>query len=138
VAKKKAASSTYDVGYGKPPSHTRFKAGTSGNPRGRPKGTKNLATLVKNVFSRKVEVQDQGRRRRLTAAEVMLTRIMTKAISGDAASQRISIALLQMQQSDTAALPTLFESDDDRALLRQALDDLNGDSSKKKRRKGGV
>ncbi len=34
----------YDVGYRKPPKHTRFKPGQSGNPRGRPKGTKNLKT----------------------------------------------------------------------------------------------
>jgi len=31
----------YDVGYGKPPAHSRFKPGQSGNPRGRPKGVKN-------------------------------------------------------------------------------------------------
>ncbi len=30
----------YEVGYGKPPSRTRFRSGQSGNPRGRPKGTK--------------------------------------------------------------------------------------------------
>ena len=37
-------SDDYEVGYKKPPIHTRFKPGVSGNPKGRPKGTKNLAT----------------------------------------------------------------------------------------------
>lgn len=32
----------YEVGYGKPPSATRFKPGQSGNPHGRPKGSKNI------------------------------------------------------------------------------------------------
>ncbi len=45
--KKPAANgsgSDYEVGYGKPPRHTRFQPGRSGNPRGRPKDTKNLKT----------------------------------------------------------------------------------------------
>jgi hypothetical protein len=32
------------VGYGRPPLATRFRAGQSGNPRGRPKGARNLST----------------------------------------------------------------------------------------------
>ena len=34
------------VGRGKPPKHTQFKKGEIGNKRGRPKGSKNLATLI--------------------------------------------------------------------------------------------
>ena len=42
-------TANYPVGYGKPPLQSRFKAGTSGNARGRPKGSKNLKTLVKEA-----------------------------------------------------------------------------------------
>src|SRR5438105_4983911 len=38
---------TYEVGYGKPPVHTRFPKGVSGNPAGRPKGAKGLNTIVR-------------------------------------------------------------------------------------------
>jgi S-adenosylmethionine/arginine decarboxylase-like enzyme len=44
------------VGYGKPPLHTRFKKGQSGNPRGRPRGAKNLSTLVSDALDQTVVV----------------------------------------------------------------------------------
>jgi len=34
---KRAARASYDVGYGKPPIHSRFCKGQSGNPSGRPR-----------------------------------------------------------------------------------------------------
>ena len=42
--------SDYEVGYGKPPRHSRFVKGRSGNPRGRPPGTKNLKTLLSEAL----------------------------------------------------------------------------------------
>ena len=48
----------YDVGYGKPPRHTRFKKGQSGNPRGRPSGSKNLATVLSEALNELVIVAD--------------------------------------------------------------------------------
>lgn len=41
---------TYDVGYGKPPTTHQFKPGKSGNPRGRPKGSRNVVTEITDVF----------------------------------------------------------------------------------------
>ena len=41
----------YEVGYGKPPRHTRFTKGRSGNPRGRSPGAKNLKTLLSEALS---------------------------------------------------------------------------------------
>jgi len=133
---KKETEGSYLVGYGKPPADTRFKPGQSGNPRGRPKGTRNLATLVKKVFSRKIGVQDQGSHRRITLAEAMVTKIMTKAVNGDPTAQRISIALMQTAESDAPPSTSLFSSDDDRELLRKGLLELNGTVKRKK--KGGA
>src|SRR6202030_3462192 len=50
----------YEVGYGKPPRHTRFKKGRSGNPRGRPNGSKNLSTLLSETLSEPVIVAENG------------------------------------------------------------------------------
>src|SRR6202022_3261656 len=44
-----SAGDEYDVGYGKPPKHTRFRAGQSGNPAGRRKGVRNLMTPAVSI-----------------------------------------------------------------------------------------
>ena len=47
------------VGYGKPPKHSRFKKGQSGNPRGKPRGTKNSATLLRQALLASVIVKEE-------------------------------------------------------------------------------
>ena len=44
----------YEVGYGKPPRHSRFVKGQSGNPRGRPAGAKNFTTLLEEALNEPV------------------------------------------------------------------------------------
>jgi hypothetical protein len=58
----------YDVGYGKPPLHTRFRKGQSGNPKGRGKGTKNFATLFMKAMSQPVTSTRTGSARRFRSS----------------------------------------------------------------------
>ena len=51
----------YGVGYGKPPLHTRFRKGQSGNPKGRGKGTRNLATIFMEAMSQSVTINENGK-----------------------------------------------------------------------------
>jgi Family of unknown function (DUF5681) len=69
------------VGYGRPPVNRQFKPGQSGNPRGRPKGSKNLATMLAEALSRPVTVRDKkGKARTLTKQEVMIEGMTNKAL----------------------------------------------------------
>jgi len=66
----------YEVGRGKPPVHTRFKKGQSGNPRGpRPK---NLPALLVEALNEKVVVTIDGERREITKREAVATQLVNK------------------------------------------------------------
>ncbi len=62
-----------EVGYGKPPTRRRFKK--SGNPKGRPKGSKNRKTIVNAVANEMHSVTENGKRRRRSTLELVLLRL---------------------------------------------------------------
>ena len=76
----------YEVGYGKPPRHTRFSKGQSGNPRGRPRGTKNLKTLLLEILSEQIIATANGRRRKITKAAAIVIQLVNRAATGDLAA----------------------------------------------------
>ena len=72
------------VGYGKPPRHSRFKPGRSGNPRGRPKGAASCKTIVQRLALQEHEVIEHGRKRRRTTLELVLIVLRMRAAEGKA------------------------------------------------------
>lgn len=72
-----------NIGYGKPPVATRFQKGKSGNPRGRPKGSKNFADAVAKVMNRKVIVRAGGKLKRLDTLDAVLMRLRELALKGE-------------------------------------------------------
>ena len=74
---------TDGVGYGKPPKQTRFAKGQSGNPSDRPKGAKNLSTILQKVGRGLVRVNSNGRSRQMTKLEASMHQLANKAASGD-------------------------------------------------------
>lgn len=73
----------YKVGYGRPPHHSRFQKGRSGNPRGRAKGSKNLAQLIEQEMEIKITITENGQRRRITKREAIAKQLVNKAVGGD-------------------------------------------------------
>lgn len=74
---------SYAVGYARPPKHTRFKKGRSGNPRGRPKATRSLRSEIQKVLSDKISVQVGGKRQRVSAVAALHLLLLQRALKGD-------------------------------------------------------
>jgi len=81
------------VGYRSPPEATRFKKGASGNPRGRPKGSLNVSTVLTRTLREKVVVNQNGRRRTVTKLEAALKQLVDQAAAGNLRALRHLTAL---------------------------------------------
>src|SRR5216684_5885090 len=86
----------YDVGYKKPPAHTRFQKGKSGNPRGRPKGSSNHLTVLRRVLDQKVTVTEDGKRRKITKIEAAMTQLLNKAALGDSRATQAMLKVVAL------------------------------------------
>jgi hypothetical protein len=73
----------FNVGYKRPPRHTRFRLGESGNPGGRRPGVRNFATDVKAVLKASVALSEKGKTRRVSIQEAALLRLKEKALKGN-------------------------------------------------------
>lgn len=89
-------SRSYEVGYGRPPVASQFKAGQSGNAKGRPKGSKNLSTLLREEMDAKILVTENGVQKRMPKGRVAVRQQVDKAVKGD------SRAFLTLMKLDAA------------------------------------
>ena len=98
---KTTPAGEHTVGYRKPPMHSRFKKGKSGNPNGRPKGTVNFATVLLKTLREKVVIKENGKRTVVTKLEASVKQLVNKAASGDlrALSHLIGITLTAEQSA---------------------------------------
>jgi hypothetical protein len=119
----------YDVGYGKPPRHTRFRPGQSGNPRGRPKNARNSATIVREVLTAKLKLNDNGRTRRTGKFEVALIQLANKAAAGDLKAIAMVIGLYREVEAEAAGRSREVPLDHaDREILEMLLEKVRAAS----------
>jgi Family of unknown function (DUF5681) len=85
--------SGYKVGYSKPPKATQFRKGRSGNPRGRPKGSLNLATDLTAELGEHITVREDGRPRKVSKQRALIKSLMAKALQGDVRATAALLAL---------------------------------------------
>lgn len=86
---------SYEVGYRKPPKHAQFKPGQSGNPRGRPKGSKNLWKDIVEELEDVIIVRENGEDIACTKQQAIAKSLVNRAITGDV---RVLIELLRFAE----------------------------------------
>ncbi|HZH47684.1 MAG TPA: DUF5681 domain-containing protein [Roseococcus sp.] len=104
----------YEVGYGRPPSRTRFQKGRSGNPKGRPKGARNLATDLAEELGEVIEVRENGTVRRISKQRAMVKSLAAQTLKGNArpAAQLFSLAVRLLGDGADAAEAAPLSADE--------------------------
>lgn len=113
----------YEVGYGRPPKHTQFKPGQSGNAKGRPRKSKELHKLIQAELDTTIPVNEAGREKRITKREALVKQLVNLAIKGNAKPLQLVLAHLEKHreveafastEADDAALLAAFRGPDDK------------------------
>ena len=117
----------YEVGYGRPPRHTRFRPGQTGNPKGRPRKDTSLSAILERSLHKQVMIRSGGRQKRMSLAEALIHQILTDATRGDRHARSLILKLGDSRAAMAAKVAHLAndneEADDivpaDQALLDQ-------------------
>jgi len=111
---------SYDVGYRKPPKAGQFRRGASGNKNGRPRGAKNIATLLIEALREQVTVIENGSPRRMSKLELMFEQLADQGAGGDLRAVAMVLQRFDAAQNrvETERTDGLDESDQE---VAQAL-----------------
>lgn len=86
----------YKVGYGRPPKKTQFKKGRSGNPRGRPKRSRNFKTALRDNLHTLVTVSVDGKSRQIPRAEAIALGLISGSLKGDNRARESLLRAMQV------------------------------------------
>jgi hypothetical protein len=105
------------VGYGRPPKHTQFAKGKSGNPKGRPKGSKNFSTLLHDELNVKIPITENGKRRKITKQEAMVKQLANKGAAGDLKAIPIVMNDIRLREGLPGADPSGVVREEDQKVM---------------------
>lgn len=110
------------VGYRRPPAHSRFRPGQTGNPKGRPKGTANLRTDLRDELSEHIRVREGERDLKVSKQRAMLKALVAKALRGDARAANVVLGLVsKLFEAAAPVEPVPNLTADDQAILERFL-----------------
>ena len=71
------------VGYKRPPRKTQFVPGQSGNPSGKSKGVRNIATELQDILNETITIASSGALKTMTKQRALASSLVSAAIEGD-------------------------------------------------------
>lgn len=108
------------VGKGKPPKKHQFKPGQSGNPKGRPKGSKNIHHVLTKILGEKITITEAGKKKVVTKLEGALRVMVMKAFEGHPLSLRLLLDVLAAaSKASPEATENPFTDEDYKALMAE-------------------
>ena len=120
-------ASDYTIGYGKPPVHSRFQKGKSGNPGGRPR-PKTIAAVLGDALDRPATDPATGRRRRITRREALVGQLLDRCAENDLRAMKLLLDLLvKLEPRPLPTQPRPEDQEDPREILERMLDRLAGE-----------
>ena len=121
MADKKKPTGDYEVGYCRPPNAHQFPKDTSGNPKGRPKGARNLKTDLLEELGETMKVREGGRERWISKQRALIKTQVARALNGNdrAAAKIIELYLKVIGLEDAAADADLPLTEDERAVIEK-------------------
>ena len=107
------------VGYRNPPKATRFRPGQSGNPKGRPKGALNMATVLERTLRERVTVNEGGKRKTINKLEAAVMQLSDKAAAGDLKAVQLLTALVRSaeERATLEAIPDAASEEVDEKIV---------------------
>lgn len=125
---KKQPTGDYENGYCRPPKHSQFQPGQSGNKNGRPKGSTNLKKDLEDELNETIEFTERGERKTTSKRRAILKQLAAKAIKGDV---RAATLLLKYTQDNDQSSSKIEDDDDLDAVEAKRLDDYVRRAAKK-------
>ena len=111
-------STNYETGYRKPPKHTRFTKGQSGNPKGRPKGTQNLRTDLSEELSELIRVREGDREITVSKQRALLKTLTARALKGNTRAAQLVLDLVwRVIEREATPEPVADLTPEDQAIL---------------------
>jgi hypothetical protein len=108
----------YEVGRARPPKHSQFKPGVSGNPHGRPKRALTGGEELRRAMNEAVIVTEDGQRKRISKLRLAMKQFATLAAKGEPSALKLLFAYLDKlaETGGTAAI-----TDTDQELLESVM-----------------
>ena len=117
-------SDDYEVGYGRPPKKHRFKKGRSGNVHGRPKGTKNFVTDLREELNEKITIREGGKTKCVSKQRAFIKSLLAGGVKEkpQSTTSLISLILRYFGQDDTTQPEQLTR--EEKEIIKRLLQDL--------------
>lgn len=110
-------SKDYKIGFGRPPMHRRFKSGQSGNPKGRPKGSRNVTTELAEESFEPAHATERGRKLKISKIRAVIKKLFVMAVNGNVGAARLilekALTVIPPEAANSNDLPV-----DDEALIK--------------------